>query len=180
MGVTFGGIVHSSGALVVFMRNREVFYRERSSGMYNPGLWSVVQIVTEIIPLIVGTLVMQIPMYFMVNMRDTAEGFFTFFLATFLAFTVWISMATFLSSVAPNMAVGGLLQGICFGLFINFNGVGTFNMKFSNCLHIFIEILTFHFSVLSHPFFPHPCRLVVVLPHAAPLPCHRMSHHAAV
>lgn len=112
----FGGFVMASTALPTFLNNRAVFYRERASSMYAPGLWAAVGFVTEcLIWVPIGAFVMQIPAYFMIGMKNTAGAFFQFYLALYLCFVVFISIASGIAAIAPTAPAAGIIQSSAFG-----------------------------------------------------------------
>ena len=122
ISINFGGVTHGATALPVFMNNRAVFYRERASGMYNPGLWAVVGFITEMFFVIFSALFAQIPVYFMVGFKNTAGAFFLYYLTVYTMCMVFISMSMLISAIAPSTPAAGVIQGMYFGFFFTFSG----------------------------------------------------------
>jgi hypothetical protein len=116
MCAAFGGFVISSTALPTFLNNRAVFYRERASFMYAPSLWALVAFVTECLVWIpIAAIAIQIPAYFMIGMRNTADAFFKYFFAIYICFVVFLSISSVIAAIAPTAPAAGIIQSSIFG-----------------------------------------------------------------
>jgi len=119
----FGSVVHGATAIPVMMENRATFYRERASGMYKPWMWTLSQLVVELVFNIVTSMLVCIPAYFMVGLLKSAEHFFKFWFATYFLCTIYVTMSLLISSIAKTAPLAGVMQGLYLGFFLTFGGI---------------------------------------------------------
>ena len=81
----FVGLIHCFATLPVVFRLREVFYRERSSSMYAPFVYSTALAVVELPFLFVSLLFFALPAYWLIELEASATLFFRFLLVVYLS-----------------------------------------------------------------------------------------------
>jgi len=123
MGIGFTGILQSASALPVVFRLREVFYRERSSNMYAPWVYSSALGIVELPYLFICICLFVIPFYFIIGFEPNASLFFRFILVAYLNSIIFSYLGQFLSSLMPNLQIANIIQGLFFTFFFLFAGV---------------------------------------------------------
>jgi len=119
----FGSLVHAASATPVMMENRPVFYRERSSGMYQPWMWTAAQFIAELWYCLFSSMLLTIPCYFMVGLVNEAAAFFKHWFATYFLCILYVTMSVLVSSIAKTTPIATVIQGMYFGFFFTFSGV---------------------------------------------------------
>ena len=123
VGAMFGSVTHSSSSLPGKISDRAVFYRETSSGMYWPTLWAIATLLCDILWCIPGSLILQIPMYFMMGLLNDASAFFKYFFAVYVFCLLFSSVATTAASISPNAPAANVIQGLFFSFAFTFAGI---------------------------------------------------------
>lgn len=93
--------------LPVIMKDRAVFYREKSSGTYGPLAYALSVFLIDLPYIFLAIALFATPFYFLVGFQHDAELFFKFLFGAFLSALSFNSMGHFLSAVMPNMIVAG-------------------------------------------------------------------------
>jgi ABC-type multidrug transport system permease subunit len=119
----FAGVIIGGTSLPVMMRTRAVFIRERSSSMYNAGLWSAAATVTELFWMIWCAFIFQLPLYFMVGMKSTVAAFFQFYLALYTTMAAFLALTQLNAAVAPDIIAAQVIAGMYYGNLFTFSGV---------------------------------------------------------
>lgn len=123
MGAGFTGVIQSANAIPVVFRLREVFYRERSSNMYAPWVYSSAMAIVELPYLFVCICLFVIPFYFLVGFENNVDLFFRYLLVMYLNSIIFCYMGQLLATLFPNVQVANIIQGVFFGFFFLFGGV---------------------------------------------------------
>eukprot|EP00456_Euglypha_rotunda_P076606 TRINITY_DN71867_c0_g1_i1.p1 TRINITY_DN71867_c0_g1~~TRINITY_DN71867_c0_g1_i1.p1 ORF type:complete len:126 (-),score=17.01 TRINITY_DN71867_c0_g1_i1:10-336(-) len=96
----------------VMIRERAVYYRERSTNMYSPWIYSISIGVVELPPIIFNNLIFLLPFYFMVGFRNDERAFFLHFLGQVLMSICFVYWEQLLSELMPN-EIGRAVQQEC-------------------------------------------------------------------
>ena len=119
----FVGLIHCFAALPIILRLREAFYRERSSQMYAPWVYSTSLALVELPFLFVSMLCFLVPFYWLVGFAASASLFFRFLLVDYLMALLFAYMGHLLASALPNIQLAAMVQGAIVSLFFLFSGV---------------------------------------------------------
>jgi hypothetical protein len=119
----FVGLIHCFATLPVVFRLREVFYRERSSSMYAPFVYSTALSVVELPFLFVSLLFFALPAYWLIELEASATLFFRFLLVVYLSSLFFAYMGHALASLLPNIQLTSMVQGAIVAMFFLFSGV---------------------------------------------------------
>lgn len=138
VSATFGSLIHGATSLPTMMENRAVFYRERASSMYYPGLWALAGSLTELFWCAIGAFFVQIPAFFLIDLDDDPKLFFKYYFVLFIACFLYTSMSLMLAALAPTTPAAGVLQGVYFGWFFTVRFLlSSACSNFSNCCSSF-------------------------------------------
>lgn len=107
--------------LNTFVKERDVMQRERASGMYGvlPYYLSknLAELPMSLVPIVFGAVT-----YFIINLRNTPEAFFTFILGIYLVTFTTESLAFTLAAVSPSVEVATGIAPLILIFFVIFGG----------------------------------------------------------
>jgi len=115
--------VAAAGPLPTFYRQRAVYYRELSSGMYASGIFQTSIFVVELPYILSSCLLFLVPFYFMTGFPHSAEVFFTYFCVLALMFLFYSSVLTLWLAALPSQIVANIASGLLNSLFFVFGGL---------------------------------------------------------
>jgi ATP-binding cassette subfamily G (WHITE) protein 2 (SNQ2) len=121
--VGFISVMQASYSMPFVLRMRAVFYRERSSNMYEPSIYSTALGLLEIPYVAASTTVFVTPMYFMIGYAATGAAYCQFWLTMFLVGLYWNYLGQLFASLSPNMQVSDIFASMSLDLIHLFAGV---------------------------------------------------------
>lgn len=107
---------------LVFPRDRQVFLKEESAKLYNTVTFFLSRLLIELPFLLLVPMIYALILYWMVGLENSAERFFTFYLAMFLASLAGNSLGLLLGSTASDPKVVAALNPILIIPFVLFSG----------------------------------------------------------
>lgn len=93
------------------MYQRAVFYRERASGMYSSLQYWLTLLLSEMPWAAVGTLLFNVPLYFMIGFINSGPAFFKYWITSYLVALTYTSISILIAALAPDSAAAGVMQG---------------------------------------------------------------------
>ncbi|GAB2300380.1 hypothetical protein Dimus_034421 [Dionaea muscipula] len=122
MATMFMGAQSSSAVRPVLSREREVFYRERASGLYAPLPYAFSQVVVEIPYTLAQVSVFVIILYAMTGLEWTASKFLLHYLFSLLSFFYFIYYGMMVTSMTPNQELSAILSSLIYSMWNLFAG----------------------------------------------------------
>lgn len=120
IGLSFPSSIAAGSALPTFFRQRAVYYRETTIGLYGYQIFNTTIFLTEL-PYLAACVVLFItPFYFMVGFKNDAELFFRFILMSFLMCLLYSSLSTLWLALLPNQIGANVVNGLVSNLFFMF------------------------------------------------------------
>lgn len=107
---------------LVFPRDRQVFLKEESAKLYSTVTFFLSRILIELPFLLLIPMIFALILYWMVGLENSAEIFFTFYLAMFLASLAGSSFGLLLGSTASDPKVVAALTPVFIIPFVLFSG----------------------------------------------------------
>jgi ABC-type multidrug transport system permease subunit len=130
LGVSLPSSVCSNASLATFFRQRAVYYRESSVGMYGYKTYTACMSLVEAPYLLLGLLCFLLPFYWLVGLQADAGLFFQFLFAAYLMCQFFAAMEQIFIASLPSLiaaqALNGLMMSICFafgGLYIKASAI---------------------------------------------------------
>jgi len=121
--VSLPSSVCSNASLAMFFRQRAVYYRERSAGMYGYKIYTATMSLVEFPYLFVGLMCFLLPFYWMVGLRADAGLFFQFVLAGYLMVIFFASMEQIFIAALPSIIAAQALNGLMMSILFAFGGL---------------------------------------------------------
>ncbi len=119
----FMGVTHTSNALPLVYRLRQVFYRERAANTFAPWVYSTTFGIVELPYLAVCVILFVTPLYWLVGFTPSAGSFFQYLFVMYLVAILFSYLGQLMASLLPNIQVANILCGLCFSFFFLFGGV---------------------------------------------------------
>ena len=107
---------------IVFPKERLVFLKEESAGLYSTFAFFLSKNLIEFPVVVLIPLISTLILYWMVGLDSNAGVFFTFYLAYFLISLTGNSLGLLLGSIIPDPKIVGLLVPVLLVPFILFSG----------------------------------------------------------
>jgi len=114
--------VAAQGPWPSFFRQRTVYYRESTIGMYDMWIYSTAMFIVELIYHFICAVMFLIPFYFLVGFRNDATLFFRYLLVLWLMGVTISSMIQTWTAALSSQIVGNVVQSFFMTLFVNFTG----------------------------------------------------------
>eukprot|EP01135_Chromosphaera_perkinsii_P006059 Nk52_evm7s387 gene=Nk52_evmTU7s387 len=135
MNFAFGALAFMG----LMINERKFFEREQAAATYQTASYYMAVFVSELPYTILQIIIYSVVIYWSVALRESADGFFVFFLICFLMADLGIGLATFFSSIAPDfrtassMSFPVLMYGLNALALNEFNG-GSYVPPGPNCV----------------------------------------------
>eukprot|EP01126_Amoeba_proteus_P027057 TRINITY_DN2681_c0_g1_i9.p1 TRINITY_DN2681_c0_g1~~TRINITY_DN2681_c0_g1_i9.p1 ORF type:complete len:518 (-),score=101.00 TRINITY_DN2681_c0_g1_i9:59-1612(-) len=110
------------GFLNLFLEERNILKRDRSSGLYGAFSYFIAKFLTELPPLILYTTVLGSIVYWMVGFNPLVDRFFIYLATVITEALLCSSLFVFIGAVSPNMQIAQILAPISLVLFMLFGG----------------------------------------------------------
>jgi len=123
LGVSLPSSICSNASLAMFFRQRAVYYRERSVGMYGYKIYTATMSIVEAPYLLLGLLCFLLPFYFMVGLSSDAGLFFQFLLAGYLMCVFFATLEQIWIAALPSIIAAQALNGLSMSIFFAFGGL---------------------------------------------------------
>ena len=123
--IFFGGAFMSFMAVAyipAYLEDLHLYTKERANGLYGPTAFMVANFVVGIPYLFLITILFSIIAYWLSNMRNTADGFWTWVMWLFLDLLAAESLVVLLSSLIPIFVVALAATAFANGLWMCVNG----------------------------------------------------------
>ena len=112
---TFGVIMPFLG---VFPNVRAIFKRERASGSYRASSAYLSKIISNAPLTLIGSLLLTVPVYWMVGLQPYADLYFTFILIVVIHSLTALSLGFCIGSAVPTAQVGQILGPLIITIFL--------------------------------------------------------------
>jgi len=123
LGVSMPSSTAGNASVTQFFRQRPVYYREKSVGMYGYLIYTASMTIVEVPYLFVALLFFLIPFYFMVGLVLSGRLFFMFLLACYLMLLFFSFMHQVFVAALPNLIVAHALNGLLMSTLFAFGGL---------------------------------------------------------
>jgi len=122
--ILFSGLVSMVSVIPVSFAEREAFYREQSSGMYSPVLYTITASIVEIPYIMVAALTFTLPFFYIVGFDKygATEKFFWLWAFQSLYTGVLVHMGQFFAAFFPTKTLATVASGITATLLSLFAG----------------------------------------------------------
>lgn len=119
----FIGVINNLTGLPVFVKQRAMYYRERSSNTYSSFAYALAIGIVEIPWVALNTLTFCCTWYWLVGLEADAEIFFRFYFAFFLTSVVFVYFGQLFASLMPDANVAQIAESAFISTFFLFAGV---------------------------------------------------------
>jgi ABC-type multidrug transport system ATPase subunit len=123
LGVSLPSSICSNASLAMFMRQRAVYYREKSVGMYGYLTYTATMSIVEAPYLLIGLLCFLLPFYFMCGLSTDAGLFFQFLFAGYLMCLFFATLEQVWIAGLPSIIAAQALNGLMMSIFFAFGGL---------------------------------------------------------
>ena len=123
--IFFGGAFMSFMAVAyvpAYLEDRAVFIKERANGLYGSTMFLIQNFLLGLPYLFVIAVFFSIVAYWLINLRPTAEAFFTWVMWLYLDLLAAEGLVVFMSSIFPNFVVSLALVAFANGLWMSVGG----------------------------------------------------------
>ena len=114
--------LNSASSVPRIMEDKEVYLREKSSGMYSAWMFITSLIVNELPFICAGVVLFCLPAYFLPNLPSDAGRFFFFLFLYFLLNLVSLGCVQFICMAVDSPVAASALSNMLFGIFSVFSG----------------------------------------------------------
>ena len=115
--------VSAAGPLPTLFRQRAVYYRELTAGLYGYFIFQLSIFIVELPYILACSMLFLVPFYFMIGFPNDAALFFKYFVLLFLMFLFYSSLLTLWLAAVPSQVVANIMMGLCNSLFFVFGGL---------------------------------------------------------
>ena len=123
LGIAFPASVSTASAFPSFFRQRAVFYRESTIGMYDYFTWSLGMTIVELPYIFFSLCFFVIPFYFMVGFVYSGTLFFKFLLVVYMQALVYMFLSQLWMALCPSQISSNIINGLFMSLFFMFGGL---------------------------------------------------------
>jgi len=123
LGIAFPASVSAASAFPSFFRQRAVYYRETTVGMYHFLTYSTAMTIVEIPYIFFALAFFVIPFYFMVGLATDGSLFFKFYLVVFMQALVYSFLSQLWMALCPSQIASNVINGLFMSLFFMFGGL---------------------------------------------------------
>ncbi|KAJ3087492.1 ATP-binding cassette sub- G member 2 [Quaeritorhiza haematococci] len=116
---TFGVVMPTLG---IFPDQRQIIKRERAAGTYRASSAFLAKLVSTLPLNILGSLLLAVPVYWMIGLRNDIVKYFIFILIVIIHSTTANSLGLAIGSAVPNSRVGQIVGPLVIVLFLLFGG----------------------------------------------------------
>ena len=123
LGISFPASVSSASAFPSFFRQRAVYYRESTIGMYHFFTYSTAMTVVELPYIFIALAFFIVPFYFMVGFVSSGTLFWKFYLVVYVQALVYSFLSQFWMALCPSQISSNIINGLFMSLFFMFGGL---------------------------------------------------------
>lgn len=123
LGLSFPASLCAASALPTFFRQRAVYYRETTIGLYGYQIFNAAIFLTELPYLCLCTLTFLAPFYFMIGFKTDASLFFQFYLMCLLMVLCYSAFSLLWLALLPNLIAANVANGVVMNLCFMFGGL---------------------------------------------------------
>ena len=123
LGIAFPASVSTASAFPSFFRQRAVYYRESTIGMYDYVTFSLGMTVVELPYIFFALVFFVVPFYFMVGFVYSGTLFFKFLLVVYLQAVVYMFLSQLWMALCPSQISSNIINGLFMSLFFMFGGL---------------------------------------------------------
>ena len=123
LGIAFPASVSTASAFPSFFRQRAVYYRESTIGMYDYWTFSLGMTVVELPYIFFALIFFVVPFYFMVGFVYSGTLFFKFLLVVYVQALVYMFLSQLWMALCPSQISSNIINGLFMSLFFMFGGL---------------------------------------------------------
>lgn len=123
LGMSFPSSICAGSALPTLFRQRAVYYRETTIGLYGYKAFSTAIFFAELPYIIVCVFLFVTPFYFMIGFANDATLYFQFVLMSFMMCLVYSALSQLWLALLPNQVGANVANGLVMNLFFMFGGL---------------------------------------------------------
>jgi len=123
LGLSFPSSICAGSALPTLFRQRAVYYRETTIGLYGYKTFNASLFLVELPYIIVCVFLFITPFYFMIGFVNDAALFFQFYLMSFLMCLMYSGLSQLWLALLPNQIAANVCNGLFMNLFFMFGGL---------------------------------------------------------
>ena len=123
LGIAFPASVSAASAFPSFFRQRAVYYRESTIGMYDYWTFSLGMTIVELPYIFFALVFFVVPFYFMIGFVYSGTLFFKFLLVVYIQALVYMFLSQLWMALCPSQISSNIINGLFMSLFFMFAGV---------------------------------------------------------
>jgi len=123
LGMSFPSSICAGSALPTFFRQRAVYYRETTIGLYGYQIFNAAVFLVELPYIIVCCFLFITIFYFMIGFSTSAALFFQFYLMSLLMCLCYSGLSQLWLALLPNQIAANVANGLVMNLFFMFGGL---------------------------------------------------------
>jgi len=123
LGLAFPSSVGAASAFPSFFRQRAVYYRESTIGMYDYKIYSTAMFLVEIPYIFFALPFFLLPFYFMIGFAMNGVLFWKYYLVVFIMGMNYSSLSMLWMAIAPSQIAGNVMNGFFMSMFFMFGGL---------------------------------------------------------